>query len=212
MQREVSGLKIFKFSKCSNFEKRMYYSLISRFLSQLVLEYPGFFNWYNKLFTAQNELVLGREILIAEIDYQVAGVAILKNDGVEKKICTLRVGRKYRNQGIGHKLMESSFEWLGSEKPMVTVRKSKYKYFDSMFKYYGFDLAQEAKQYYSFLSTEFVFNGELPQKQILLNRVEIFDISQLCKMMIDSGKLDWDLLIEQCINLWSCRERKILDY
>lgn len=189
----------------------MYYSLIFNFLIQLVLEYPGFSSWYNNLFNAQNELILGREILIAEINYQVAGVAILKNDGVEKKICTLRVGRKYRNQGIGHKLMESSFEWLDSEKPMITVRKSKYKYFDSMFNYYGFKLEQEAKRYYSFLSTELVFNGELPQKQILLNRIEILDISQLCKMMIDSGKVDLDLLIERCINLWLGREQKILN-
>ena len=35
------------------------------------------------------------------------------------KICTLRVLKKYRNNGIGHKLIELSMEYLNTEKPMI---------------------------------------------------------------------------------------------
>lgn len=66
--------------------------------------YPSFTKWYH------NQVIPGVKlghwfIVIEMIDNQFGAIAILKNVG-EKKLCTLRVGRKYQRKGIGSKLME----------------------------------------------------------------------------------------------------------
>ena len=79
---------------------------------KLVYEYNNFEEWFSQLFISDILLKNDREIIICECDYQLAGVAILKNDDIEKKICTLRVAKRFQKQGIGQHLMELSFEWL----------------------------------------------------------------------------------------------------
>ena len=64
----------------------------------------------------------GKEIIIAEYRGQITGVAILKDELGEKKICTLRVRRGFQNQGTGRKLMELAFARLNTQKPFISKR------------------------------------------------------------------------------------------
>ena len=100
--------------------KTIYYGEIYRFLKRLVFEYQGFHEWYQRLFTSSCDLRVNREIIICEDRLTLAGIAIIKNEQDEKKICTLRVAKEFQRQRIGHNLVELCFRQLNTEKPMIT--------------------------------------------------------------------------------------------
>ena len=110
----MKGDKVMKFinnklyinySELSPEQKSIYRMRIKIFLKKLVYEYNNFEEWFSQLFISDILLKNDREIIICECDYQLAGVAILKNDDIEKKICTLRVAKRFQKQGIGQHLM-----------------------------------------------------------------------------------------------------------
>ena len=148
-----------KYSAFSFWEKKTYYNQIYVFLKWLNLEYPGFNTWYDNLFTENKELKSGREIIICEKEYSIAGIAILKSTEDEQKICTLRVAKRYQRRGIGKRLMELSFEWLQNDKPLLTMHSTKQRQFLHLMQYYGFELEQKNRNYYNIFSTELVYNG-----------------------------------------------------
>lgn len=187
----------FKYSELPPEQMSLYYTQIRKFVKKLVFEYTDFRKWFLELF--QNGVVLkeGREILLCECDYQLAGIAILKNDGNEKKICTLRVAKTFQRNGIGQNLMELSFEWLNEDKPLITIHDSKRQEFKKLFERYDFQLEEERKGYYRLFSTELVYNGVLPEKQFLLNRIEVIDLQKEIKRYILSGEKDFNMFIER---------------
>lgn len=187
----------FKYSELPPEQMSLYYTQIRKFVKKLVFEYTDFRKWFLELF--QNGVVLkeGREILLCECDYQLAGIAILKNDGNEKKICTLRVAKTFQRNGIGQNLMELSFEWLNEDKPLITIHDSKRREFKKLFERYDFQLEEERKGYYRLFSTELVYNGILPEKQFLLNRIEVIDLQKEIKRYILSGEKDFNMFIER---------------
>lgn len=97
----------------------------------------------------------------------------MKRTFAEKKICTLRVEQKYQKMSIGKQLIGLSLEWLNTEKPLITVHKSKQYEFDKLFQYYNFQLMDEKQGYYSLFSTELSYNGELPEKSIFYNQFAV---------------------------------------
>lgn len=187
----------FKYSELPPEQMSLYYTQIRKFVKKLVFEYTDFRKWFLELF--QNGVVLkeGREILLCECDYQLAGIAILKNDGNEKKICTLRVAKTFQRNGIGQNLMELSFEWLNEDKPLITIHDFKRREFKKLFERYDFQLEEERKGYYRLFSTELVYNGVLPEKQFLLNRIEVIDLQKEIKRYILSGEKDFNMFIER---------------
>ena len=187
----------FQYSELPPEQMSLYYTQIRKFVKKLVFEYTDFRKWFLELF--QNGAVLkeGREILLCECDYQLAGIAILKNDGNEKKICTLRVAKTFQRNGIGQNLMELSFEWLNEDKPLITIHDSKRQEFKKLFEHYDFQLEEERKGYYRLFSTELVYNGVLPEKQFLLNRIEVIDLQKEIKRYILSGEKDFNMFIER---------------
>lgn len=154
-----------RYSSFSTPEKSLYFYQIHGFLKRLSIEYPGFSKWYKGLFLENKELKRGREIIICEVNYHIAGVAILKLAEGEKKICTLRVTAPYQRQGIGRELMEMCFEWLQDDRPLITMHKSKQHEFAVLLDYYGFLLEQVQRNYYKIFSTELSYNGILPEKR-----------------------------------------------
>ena len=155
----------FLYSNLAPEVKTLYKEMIYRFLFMLNFEYGGFYQWFDRLFISEHELVYGRDIIICECNFEIAGVAILKNDVNEKKICTLRVLKKYRNNGIGHKLIELSMEYLNTEKPMITLHKNKFNQFQYLLDYYNFTLEETKKNYYYLFNKELVYNGYLPDRE-----------------------------------------------
>ena len=207
MEKMINGKKYFLFSSLSCELKKIYCGEIYKFLGRLVFEYQGFRDWYQGLFLASYKLKESREIIICEDELKIAGVAIVKNDFCEKKICTLRVGKAYQHQGIGHNLVEMCFEQLSTEKPMITLHRNKLNQFEKLLNYYNFKLEQTQKHYYSIFSTELVFNGTLPKKEMLFNRIELMDMEELYKNYIFYGKKNFEDFVDACIRCWYRREK-----
>ena len=137
-----------------------YAKKISSFLVSLNFEYPGFNKWYWSLFE-NSRLKNDRNIIFYVNGTNIVGVAILKQNKEEKKICTLRVAPMYQNLGIGSALIERSFELLDCEKPLITIHVSKYRSFKHIFDKYGFELEQQITGYYGLFKSELSYNGVL---------------------------------------------------
>lgn len=192
---------------------REYYKLeIKRFLRPLCLEYPHFISWYNNLYNVDGSLKKEREIKLCFSDKAIVGLAILKKDNCEKKVCTLRVDKHFQHNGIGRNLIKQSIEWLEEEKPLITVRKSKAPQFDKLFTTFGFTLEESKPMYYSLLSVEQVFNGELPEKNKLwINKIEMADLGDIIRKYIREGqRFDIDRVIDAFIDRCKQRENLIL--
>lgn len=201
-----------KYSKLASEDRFLYFMNVYQFVRVLKIEYPGFDDWYNSLFDSFYQLKKDREIILCEKDGEIIGISILKKTIKERKICTLRVAKKYQHNGIGKRLMEMSFEELEDEKPLVTMHKSKYAQFSSLIDRYGFELEQKRKHYYSIFSTELVFNGELPEKEFSLNKIELIDFYTLIQDFLKAGSYDFDQYIERFITNCALREKKRVNY
>lgn len=216
MYTDVKDCQYYMYSMLTSFEKAVYYKKIYEFLDRLAWEYPSFKQWYLSIFEENKEIKLEREIIICEKELTIAGIAILKASNFEKKICTLRVGKKFQKQGIGHRLMELSFEWLQDELPMITMNKMKQYQFQSLLNYYGFGLEQAKRNYYHVFSTELVYNGVLPEKKVFFNKIELLDIKTLYKKFVRSGSFDFNKFLEECINKWykneNCRTKEMIQH
>lgn len=207
MEKIINGKRYFLYSSLSYELKKIYYTQIYKYLNKLVFEYHGFQKWYQNLFTNSYDLKQNREIIICEDFLHIIGIAIIKDDFDEKKICTLRVSKSYQHQGIGHNLVELCLSQLNTEKPMITLHKNKLYQFEKIFKYYNFELEQTQKHYYSIFNTELVFNGFLPQKKCIFNQIELIDIEKLYKTFILNGQTDFEEFINLCIHYWYDQEK-----
>lgn len=114
----------------------------------------------------------------------LAGLAILKKDIYEKKICTFHIKKEFRRNGLGNYLMDACIKFLGTTSPMITIAKSRiipndnnYLSFINFFnKYYPnqFKCLQKLKDYYRDEYDEYVFNGKLPK--ISQNKIKTIKI------------------------------------
>lgn len=170
--------------------RHIYYIQIKSFTKMLALEYSGFSKWFDRLFENDYKLSLEREIIICEESLQIAGISVLKRSADERKICTLRVDKKYRRLGIGRDLIELSFQWLDDEKPLITVQRIKEPQYRTLFNRYGFKLEQENRNYYRLFSTELAYNGELPSKSMELCKIETIDLSDSIVHLLRMGVED----------------------
>ena len=124
-------------------------------------DYKNHFNWYWSK-TVPAVLNGTREILVATVNQKIAGVAILKNEDGEQKICTFLVIESYRGNGIGSILMERAFKFLGTSTPLVTIADYKIDMFQGFIKKYGWKRTQVLSEgYYNSTSREIVFNGKI---------------------------------------------------
>lgn len=167
MVKIIDGKRYYLYTQLPPESKRIYQYRIYKFLFRLIFEYYGFRRWYWGLYTDGAELKCSREIIICESRSKIAGIAVIKNDPNEKKICTLRVAQNYQHQGIGSSLVEMCMQQMHTSSPMITLHKNKFKQFKSLLDSYNFELKQVQKHYYSIFSTELVFNGQLPEKRHL---------------------------------------------
>ena len=205
MKKMINGKRYYLYTSLSRELKKIYQCEIYRFLCRLVFEYQGFQAWYQGLYTEDFELKYNREIIICEDQFRIVGVAIIKNDLQEKKICTLRVAREYQHQGIGHNLVEMCMRQLHTDKPMITLHKSKLNQFEKLLRYYNFELEQTQKHYYSIFSTELVFNGLLPEKELIFNKIELIDMEKLYRVLVLRGKKNFEDYVDACIKCWYSR-------
>ena len=86
----------------------------------------------------------------------VAGLSILKKDLEEAKIYTLMINEEYRKKGYSKELLESSFEYLGTDKPVITIPTNRIEEFKSIITTYDWKESIRTNQY---LSEEVIFNA-----------------------------------------------------
>lgn len=143
---------------------------LQSFLSDLTLEYPFFFKWLEKVF---DELLTSNKrmvILCCGINiFDIKGVAILKLTDTEKKICTLRVLKTFRNRGIGTMLLKKSQELLAEKRPLITVSGIHMNEFTPFLKKNGFVLKDKVKSLYRRGCYEYFFNVPYTHKYVLLS-------------------------------------------
>lgn len=130
------------------------------FIKSLTTTYPLMESWgYDKVYHGIQDGT--RSILLEWRDSKLAGVAILKNDELEKKICCLRIGEEYQNLGLGVRLFKRSFEELGTDKPLLSVSEIALPRFKKIFDHFGFVKTETYPDKYVKGINEISFNGYL---------------------------------------------------
>ncbi|MDQ0454617.1 N-acetyltransferase [Rhizobium paknamense] len=109
------------------------------FISILSEDYPDIENWYiNKVVPGLREGT--RFLLPIHREGSLVAVGIAKNDGIERKICTVRVAPHHAGRGLGLRVFDGLLKWLDDDQPGLTVSASKLSAFEKIFNWYGFKL------------------------------------------------------------------------
>ena len=123
-------------------------------------QYQEYLKWYyNK--NIPRVLNGTGEIIFYLEGFTVSGLAILKKDIDEKKICTLMINEEYRKKGYSKEILESAFEYLETDKPLITIPTKRIEEFKSIITAYDWE---ESKRTDMYLSEEIIFNE--PKKLI----------------------------------------------
>ena len=136
--------------------------------------YPGHSEWLNNKFIAGlqsgNERGYSFAVSPKWIDFrygslydtvhtkQLVGCSLLKNSPEEKKLCCLFVDPAYRKQGIASKLIEHSFEILGTEKPFLTVAENNLDQLKPLINKFNFELTSVKESIYRKGVKEYYYN------------------------------------------------------
>lgn len=123
-------------------------------------QYPEYYKWFYQKNIPR--VISGSGEAIFYLDgFQVAGLTILKRDSEEAKICTFMVNEEYRKKGYSKLLLEESFEFLGTEKPLITIPEKRIAEFSSIISAYGWTELETIDNYFT---PEIVFNRKLVRK------------------------------------------------
>lgn len=165
LRKQTNGIKLYTLSSFINNHKLFgKFAYAAYFVTDYICkDYPKHFEWYwskeiPRVFNGTGE------IIICTIDSKVASVAFLKKDNTESKICTFLVVDEYRGKHLSTKMLEQSFKYLGTTKPLLTIADYKIPMFEQIIKKYHWELTQIMNTgYYNNTSREYVYNGKLPK-------------------------------------------------
>lgn len=118
------------------------------------LQYPDYYKWY---FTKTiPRIITGTGEAIFYLDgFQIVGLSILKKDEEESKICTLLISEEYRKKGYSSLILEDSFKFLKTDKPLITIPEKRLDEFMGIIQTYGWIESKTIDDYYS---PEIIFN------------------------------------------------------
>lgn len=91
---------------------------------------------------------------------EIIAISCLKKEEKERKICTLYVKDEYRNQGLGSLIIEESFKWLETNKPLITIPEYKLNEFIPIIEKYKWDLTEIVECLYHKDYKELFFNKQ----------------------------------------------------
>ena len=118
------------------------------------LQYPEYFKWYYH--TNIPRILDGEGEAIFYLDgFQIVGLSMLKRTADESKICTFLIDEEYRKKGYSKMILEDSYEFLGTEKPLITIPEKRLDEFSKIIEAYGWVPSEIIDEYYS---PEIVFN------------------------------------------------------
>ncbi len=123
---------------------------IEDFLGESDGLYPGIVHWWRK--SVLPDLGEGRRLCRAiSVDGAVAALAIARIERKSSKLCTLRVDPKFRNQGLGQRLLRQVLGGLlesGTRRVHFTISEQILDECGSFFQPYGFRLAHWRQGWY----------------------------------------------------------------
>ena len=100
------------------------------------------------------------EIISCYVDDNLAATAFITKNNSGRRINTLYVKPRYRNQGIGTLLLNQCFSWLGTTKPLVSIAGPRLEEFTGFIQQYGWRKNQIIKPgFFNAKFSEYVFNG-----------------------------------------------------
>ena len=100
------------------------FMFIANHLSAVSHLYPNFKEWL--YFKFKPDFLNGsRDILVAYDGNNIAGLSLLKFNGLEHKICTFYVMPAYRGLSIGHELMDRSLSLLCNRNVLISVSQER---------------------------------------------------------------------------------------
>lgn len=119
-------------------------------------QYPEYCKWFYtknvpRIFDGTGEMIFYLD------GFQIVGLSILKKDEIEKKICTLLINEEYRKKGYSKQILEDSFKYLETEKPLITIPEKRIEEFSSIIKAYDWIETSITDEY---LSKEIIFNEQ----------------------------------------------------
>ena len=124
--------------------------------------YPGFNSWYwHKVVP---NLGAARRIIRLGPLARPSGLAIVKREPRELKICTLWVAEHQRGKGCGRLLMEEAISWLGTEHPLFTVPEERMEELQPLMDRFGFRRTATEDSLYRLGVAEHIFNGGPPTR------------------------------------------------
>lgn len=130
---------------------------LKHFLLPISPMYPGFDVWLN--FTFRRNLASGkRQIVTAYYGSELAGVALLKSDLTERKICTFYISESFRGLGIGPKLLDIAINTLNGSDSFITVSEERNGELSPLLYSKGFRLIDTVPKLYRPDSTEYFYS------------------------------------------------------
>mgnify|MGYP000523484082 CR=1 FL=1 len=132
--------------------------LVFYFLKSVEEDYPDIKEWFYSRVLSGLELQ-ERHLAYYMIQSEIVGLGIAKNDGLEKKICTLKVHKDYQCKGIGRLILTDMINWLADPKPLITVNENKYPEFEKLFSSYNFKKTKIVEGLYKPGIHELIFNS-----------------------------------------------------
>ena len=134
------------------------------------LPYPNIDAWLNKVINEINHHPENREMFICLSNNDglpfILGLIILKKTHCEKKICTLKVDERYQRKGIGSALILKAFDFLETDKPLITVPEEYENVFSKILNKLGFKKTAEIHGLYRVDKIEYIYNGDLNDANI----------------------------------------------
>jgi ribosomal protein S18 acetylase RimI-like enzyme len=122
--------------------------------------YPGFGTWFTE--KVMPGVAAGeRTIVLQSTSGVLSGIAVLKDAPDEQKLCCLRVLPAFQGTGAGVRLFDKAFDLLNNKAPLLSVSEEQLPAFQKIFKYFGFEYAQEYRGIYRPRKKEISFNGLL---------------------------------------------------
>lgn len=118
-------------------------------------QYPNYDKWYYTK-TIPRVMTKHGEIVFYLDGFMLVGLAILKKEIEEKKICTFMILEEYRKKGYSKFLLEESFKYLQTDKPVITIPTKRLDEFSSIINAYDW---QETAKTDEYNTEEIVFNA-----------------------------------------------------
>lgn len=129
------------------------------------LPYPSIDVWLNKVINEINHHPENREMFICLSNDggfpSILGLIILKKTHCEKKICTLKVDECSQRKGIGSALILKAFDFLETDKPLITVPEEYENMFSKILNKFEFKKTDEIHGLYRENKIEYIYNRHL---------------------------------------------------